>query len=82
MFLCSLTGAQGDLLAAGVLQHVLGAEPRGYLKWGSTPSGRYVQFFVTIYGHYAEFSLCRLHRAGALASDLPFSVSPTVLLFP
>ena len=77
MYLCSLTGAQGDLLAAGVLQHVLGAEPRGYLKWGSTPSGRYAEFSLP-YIDIMQFSLCRLHRAGALASDLPFSVSVTL----
>lgn len=38
----SLKGAQADLLAAGVLQHLLGAEPQGYIKWGSNTCARYV----------------------------------------
>lgn len=37
-FLLSSKGAQADLLAAGILQHILGAEPCGYIKWGSNSS--------------------------------------------
>ena len=38
----SIKDSQTDLLAAGVLQHILGAEPQGYIKWGSnTSSARY-----------------------------------------
>lgn len=36
----SLLGAQADLLAAGVLQELLGAEPQGYVKWGSNTCAR------------------------------------------
>ena len=38
-FFISLSGAQNDLTAAGVLQHLLGATPHGYTKWGSNSTG-------------------------------------------
>ena len=41
LILCSLQGAQADLLAAGVLQQILGGDPQSSVKWGSNTISRY-----------------------------------------
>ena len=68
MYLC-----QSDLLAAGVLQYILGAAPLGYIKWGCLKVQN---------GHPITLKLITLPsvhlmlgKAAAGAVDVPFAVS-------
>lgn len=82
MYVCSFTGAQSDLLAAGVLQHLLGAAPLGYVKWGSnSAASRYRSPLQLLTLIILSSVYPRLGKAAAGAVNVPFAVCSAFFFF-